>query len=217
MPPLPTADTRTNFGTWTVPDVQLPAVASFLHDVLPNEAYDPHFRGQRLETTYFDTRDFELRKNRRVHEQYLTLRLRCYAPPGGAASYAVSAKTEVEKFRAEVAPALADALLAAGADVAGLLVQVLPANLQARLLDVSHEKPVLPVAAVCCRRYAVEDDEDRYTLDVGVHTDTGKRLPAAILEYKSNQVQPPPPPASLLQIGLRPLKLSKFLWATDWR
>src|SRR5579872_4222230 len=76
MPPLPVAPLRTNLGTWAVPDAELPAVAAALLDALPAEPFDPAFRGQELETTYFDTPDFALRKARRRGGQYLTLRVR---------------------------------------------------------------------------------------------------------------------------------------------
>ena len=55
--------------------------------------------------------------------------------------------------------------------------------------------------------------EDRFTLDVDVQTDLGKSLPFAVLEFKSNEFKSPP--ANLLAIGLKPIKLSKFLWATQ--
>ena len=60
MPPLPATDLRSNLATWAVPVQLLPAVGNWMHDVLPNESYDPHFRGQKLETTYFDTQAFAL-------------------------------------------------------------------------------------------------------------------------------------------------------------
>ena len=69
---------RTNLGTWAVPTDRLPCVAGVLLDVLPAEMYDPSFRGQALETTYFDTADFDLRKARVGKDRYLTLRVRCY-------------------------------------------------------------------------------------------------------------------------------------------
>jgi hypothetical protein len=62
-------------------------------------------------------------------------------------------------------------------------------------------------------RDAIEDNEDRFTLDVDVQTDLGKSLPFAVLEFKSNEFKPLP--AALLAIGLKPVKISKFLWATE--
>jgi len=210
----PTTDRlRRNIGTWAVPAVQLPAVGHFMHDVLKNEPWDPHFLGQDLRTYYFDTRDFVLRKARHKGEQYLTLRLRCYRPlEGGPEFYALSGKTEAEKWRQEINDDVADALLA---NPAGL-VSFLPPNLLARYQGLVGDQPLLAVVCVCCRRYAVEDNTDRYTLDVHIHTDTNKRLPFSVLEYKSAD-QAESPPGNLLGIGLRPIKLSKFLWATDWR
>ncbi len=46
-----------------------------------------------------------------------------------------------------------------------------------------------------------------------VETDTGKCLPHGVLEFKS-LAQGAEPPASLELLGLRPIKLSKYLWAT---
>ena len=59
---IPIEDIRTNLDTFAVPTCYLPAVAHFMHDALPNEPYDPHFNGQPLITTYYDTKDFNLRK-----------------------------------------------------------------------------------------------------------------------------------------------------------
>jgi hypothetical protein len=211
MDPLPTRDLRTNRATWAVPTASLPQVARALTDALPPEAFDLAFNGQRLETTYFDTAGFDLRKARHRKERYLTLRLRCY-DNGRQETYALSAKTEGEKWRQEVDPDVADLLLAAEADPG----QALPAHLLARLQQLTGGKPVLPVVTVCCRRYAVEDDADRLTLDVGVSTDTGKCLDTHVLEFKSTDPAAPPP-GRLGSLGLRPMKLSKFLWATLWR
>ena len=46
-----------------------------------------------------------------------------------------------------------------------------------------------------------------------VQTDLGKSLPFAVLEFKSNELKPAP--SALLAIGLKPIKISKFLWATE--
>src|SRR4051812_44328812 len=115
MPPLPAAGLRTNLATWAVPGRSLPAVAGALLDSLPREAFDPDFRGQLLETTYFDTRTLDLRRARRKGDKYLTLRLRCYGGADGPAgpdadTYALSAKTEDRKWRLEVEPATAHLL-----------------------------------------------------------------------------------------------------------
>jgi hypothetical protein len=205
---LPAPPLRTNRATWAVPIGRLPAVSHVLHDVLPNEPYDPHWQGQDLWTTYLDTPGFALRRARRKGDRYLTLRLRCYR----GETYALSAKTEGAKWRREVAPAQAEAILA-GADPTWPDA-LLPAHLQARLLDLADGADLGPVAAVCCRRYAVEDDQDRLTLDVDVRTDAGKALPFAVLEFKS--ADPDAGPPSLLGgLCLWPIKLSKFLWATE--
>jgi hypothetical protein len=207
LPLLPAADLRSNVATWAVACGQLPAVAYCLPHLAPTEEFDPTFRGQDLATTYFDTLDLRLRKARQRGEKYLTLRLRCY----GGLVFALSAKTEGQKWRQEVDAQTAGALL--GTSPAAALHGLLPANVLARLQDLAGEEFLLPAACVHCRRYAVENAQDRFTLDVGVRTDTGKGLPFSVLEYKSTDPEASPP-GSLQGIGLRPLKLSKFLWAT---
>jgi hypothetical protein len=210
--PLPAQDLRSNVATWAVPGDRVPAVAYCLPHLAPTEAFDPAFAGQRLETTYFDTLNLDLRKARRRGRRYLTLRLRCYAGNDVAATvYAVSAKTEAEKWRQEVAVPAAEALL--GPYPGGAWHEVLPAHLAARLDELAGGAALLPAARVGCRRYAVENAQDRYTLDVGVSTDAGKCLPFAVLEYKSTAPDAVPP-GSLTRLPIRPLKLSKFLWAT---
>jgi hypothetical protein len=206
MPALPASDLRSNLATWAVPVQLLPAVGNWMHDVLPNESYDPHFQGQRLETIYFDTQAFALRKARAAGERYLTLRIRCYDSEGEK-TYAVSAKTELEKWRQEITPTAAHRLI----DLSSSLQPYLPPHLAARLTELTRDVDPLPVVTICCRRFAVEDDTSRYTLDTDVHTDTGKCLPFGVLEFKANGQAPDPP---LTPPGLYPLKLSKFLWST---
>jgi hypothetical protein len=92
----------------------------------------------------------------------------------------------------------------------------LPARLLARLAELAGDDDLLAVVTVCARRYAREDDTHRLTLDLHVDTDTGKQLPAGVLEFKSTQPDAEPP-QPLAVLGLRPIKLSKFLWATLWR
>ena len=72
----------------------------------------------------------------------------------------------------------------------------------------------MPVVTVCCRRYAVEDADRRLTLDCDVKTDLGESLPAAVLEFKAFDKEEPPP-GRLARLPMRPIKLSKFLWATE--
>jgi hypothetical protein len=205
--PRPTEDVRTNRGTWAVPQHALPALGSFMHDVLPNEPYDPHFDGQRLETTYFDTAAYDLRKARLTKGRYITLRIRCY-DNGGPETYAISAKTESEKFRQFIEPGAAEAALNGMLDPASLL----PPHLRARLTELGATD-LVPVVTVNCTRYSVEDDQDRLTLDVHVSTDRHVCLPFGVLEFKSALGSDPP--ARIARMGLRPLKLSKFLWATE--
>jgi VTC domain len=210
MNPLPTQDLRHNLATWAVPNHTLPALGSWMHDAAPNEVYDPHFRGQRLETVYFDTADFALRKARVKKDHYVTVRIRCY---GVNDTYALSVKTERAKTRRELEGTIAELLIKNGwpyPDAYG----VLPADIQARLLTLLQGEPLVPVVKVCCRRYAVEDETERFTLDTHIHTDTGKCLPCAVLEFKSSQ-QGAPLPGGLGALRLRPIKLSKFLWATE--
>jgi hypothetical protein len=212
MKPLPANPLRANLGTWAVPARRLPAVARAMLDALPPESFDPRFLGQDLETTYFDTARQGLRKARRKGDRYLTLRLRRYGAPGAPPAWALSAKTEGEKWRAEVEADEAHALLGGPAPDAALRA-LLPAHLQARLAALAGDEPLGPVACVRARRYAVEDDQDRLTLDVDVRADTGKCLPASVLEFKSTAADEPPP-GGLTALRLRPIKLSKFLWAT---
>src|SRR5438270_7939929 len=96
MQSLPATDLRRNVLTLAVASEHLPAAAACMRGLLPPEQYDPEFRGQVLETTYFDTRQFTLRKARARKKKYLTLRIRCY---GANEQYALSAKTEEAKFR----------------------------------------------------------------------------------------------------------------------
>jgi hypothetical protein len=211
-----TEDLRSNLGTWAVAQRDLPAVAHWMHDALPNEPYDPHFFGQRIDTTYFDTDRFRLRKARKQGEKYCTLRLRCYR--NGA--YAFSAKTADCKLRLEIDAGLTDLLLhtpftvlAPPAEIALGNLLDLPADLLALLLDLVGDEPLRPVACVRFYRYAIEDDVDRFTLDVQAATSAGKCLPFSVLEFKSTQTREPPP--ALVTLGLQPIRISKFLWATE--
>jgi hypothetical protein len=212
MPPLPAAELRQNLATWAVPLARLPATAAALLNALPAEAFDPDFRGQRLDTTYFDTPGFVLRKARQRRKRYLTLRLRRYRPDGAAPTFALSAKTEDTKIRSEIDTATAARWLSGvTTDEAG---RFLPPDLFARLLDLAGDEPLAPVTCVRAWRYAVEDDEDRLTLDADVNTDADKRLPFAVLEFKSNRPDAAIP-ETIARLALKPLKISKFLWATE--
>lgn len=205
MPSLPATDLRSNCGTWAVPEKCLPCLAHQMVHALPTEAFDPNFQGQWLETIYFDTHRFALRKARVKGDHYLTLRIRCYQ--GEPETYALSAKTESQKFRVELQPEIVPSILQGGpVSVGGLL----PPDLLARLQELAGDDPLLGVVKVCFTRYAVENPTDRLTLDVGIQTDTGKCYPTHVLEYKSTSPGNSPP----LALSLRPIKLSKFLWAT---
>jgi hypothetical protein len=210
MDPLPATDLRHNLATWGVPAHRLPWVANQMLHALPTETFDPSFAGQQLETTYFDTAAFDLRKARVQGDRYCTLRIRCYRSETRPESYALSAKTDDRKVRIDLPGDLAETLLAGDTlDIS----RTLPGDLQARLYDVVGDAPLLPVVTVCASRYAVEDDTDRLTLDVHVRTDTGKRFPINVLEFKSKDKDAKPP----FSAGLRPIRVSKFLWATDYR
>jgi hypothetical protein len=162
--------------------------------------------------------DLDLRKARLRRKRYLTLPIRKYAACGLADiarpdAFALSAKTESTKFLADLDAARAEAALRDAVALTELLHAALFAELLARLLDLTAGLAVAPIAVVSCRRYAVEDDRDRFTLDLAVRTDIGKSLPFAVLERKSaaggerGDWMPPP--------GPRPIRLSKFLWAME--
>ena len=228
MPSLPAQDLRSNIGTWAVSTCQAPAIARIITDAYSSEKFDPGFQGQDLETVYFDTRGFALRKARSRSDQYLTLRIRCYKPSGALGAglpalgaglltpptYALSAKTEGQKFRVQIDPN--DAEAAISGNYTNLWPAALPGDLLARLLSIAGDDPLVPVVQVCCRRYAVENQQDRFTFDLGVTTDTGKKLGTNVLEFKSTSPVASALPA-LAQLSLRPMKLSKFHWATMWR
>jgi hypothetical protein len=207
---IPAADLRSNALTLAVPSDRLPAVARLMLRLLPPEKYDPAFQGQRLETTYFDTLGHRLRKARLKGKKYLTLRIRCYQP-GGA--YALSAKTEDQKFRCALPSDQAEALLRPEVD-AQEFGAILPGDLLARLLELTGEEPLVPIVRVCFTRYAVEDTVNRLTLDCDIRADSGKTL-THILEHKTAS-NPPAPLPELLELALPVVKLSKFLWATSY-
>jgi hypothetical protein len=211
MNPLPAADLRSNLATWAVSSAQAPAVARIITDLYPSEPFDPDFQGQQLKTVYFDTRDFALRKARNRSDKYLTLRIRCYEP---SYTYALSAKTENQKFRVQIPSE--DAETAITGTYPALWASVLPGDLVARLLSLTGDEPLRPAVCVRSTRYAVENNQDRFTFDLGVTTDTGKNLEPNILELKST-VPTTIVPSRLEALNLRPIKLSKFLWATQWR
>ena len=48
----------------------------------------------------------------------------------------------------------------------------------------------------------------------GVDTDSGKRLSFGVLEFKSNRPDAEVPD-TIARLALKPLKISKFLWATE--
>jgi hypothetical protein len=214
---LPAADLRSNVGTWAVPSCQLPALTRQMLDVLSPEKFDPDFSGQYLETTYFDTESFKFRKARVKGSKYVTIRIRCYAAANSrgayatplATVYAISAKTESQKFRQEIDSEYAESLLQSGI-VPSALVGIMPPDLIARIADLSEGESLDPVVTLCFRRYAVEDNQHRLTLDTDIESDTGRKYPSHVLEQKSTNKESSP----LVTLPLRPIKLSKFLWAT---
>jgi hypothetical protein len=204
---LPLSDLRRNLGTWAVASALLPAAGAALVESLLAEPFDPDFHGQRLTTSYLDTAKLVLRRARARGNRYLTLRVRHYHPTG---LFALSAKTEGAKLRVAIAPAVARAILGGDRDT---LAAHLPAAVVARLAELVDDAPLLPVAEVHCRRFAREDDRDRLTLDTDIHTDTGRRLPFGVLEFKS--IDPGAAvPSFAADLGLRPVRVSKFLWST---
>jgi hypothetical protein len=209
MRPIPANDLRTNLATWAVAPELVPAVTSRMLEIMPRESFDPCFAGQQLETTYFDDAAFALRKARKEGKRYLTIRVRHYLPSD---TYAFSAKTESGKFRIALPADEARNLIEGGCNA--YMLKFLPADLLARLLDLTDDVERLrPVTTICFRRYAVENSHNRLTLDIKIETDTGKCFPCDVLEYKSTEPHSDPY-EEFLTLGLRPVKLSKFLWAT---
>ncbi len=226
--PLPATDLRSNVGTWAVSSFQLPALTCQMLDVLSPEKFDPDFHGQYLETTYFDTKSFKLRKARVKGSKYVTIRIRCYArganatplangayasgSEGGSSAgvYAISAKTESQKFRQEIDSDYAESLLQSGI-VPSALVGIMAPDLIARVADLSGGESLDSVVTLCFHRYAVEDNHHRLTLDTDIESDTGRSYPSHVLEQKSTNKESSP----LITLPLRPIKLSKFLWSTQ--
>lgn len=211
---LPATDLRWNIATWAVPTCLLPAVGAAMGgiDGLSYEVYDPQFLGQQLETYYFDTRNFDLRKARAKGDRYLTLRLREY----GGDRYAISVKTEDSKFRSEVDNDVGEALAEGGPSIRGTFESLLPAVALARLQELTGDDPLFVTACIRTRRYAVEEGQGqgrRITLDTEIITDTGLCLPESIVEFKSTS-NDDTIPVQLQRLNLHPCKLSKFLWST---
>jgi hypothetical protein len=212
---LPATDLRSNVGTWAVPNWRVPALAKQMLDSLQPESFDPNFAGQYLQTTYFDTRNFDLRKARLRRTRYIVIRIRCYGRtqdagaeyPEGA--YAISAKTEDKKFRQMIEPDLAEYLLHGQLDV-GSVSGIMPSDFIGRIADIAKGEPLLPVVTICFNRYAVEDGIHRLTLDLDIHSDNGRTYPSHVLEQKSTNQDAAP----VITLPIRPIKLSKFLWAT---
>jgi hypothetical protein len=215
---LPTTDLRQNVLTLAIPDDRLPAVGYMMRRILPPEEYDNEFQGQYLKTTYFDTRDFKLRKARLTKDKYCTVRIRAYAAtqqPGidyPASAYAISAKTKEEKYRQELDTAVAETLVRRGLPDG---YTPLPGHMAARLMELTDGEPLVPVVTVCFTRYAVEDSADRITLDCEIRASNGKIFPTNILENKTT-AKPAKPLPELLALGYAPVRLSKFLWATTY-
>jgi hypothetical protein len=212
--PLPAPDLRTNRGTWSLPNHTLPALGAIFCNNWNTEQFDRELLGQFLETYYLDTDKLQLRKARKQGDRYLTLRIRCYSPAKRVFptddAYALSAKTEDQKFRLPIPEDAAHRILDGDIDA---LAPLLPPELLARFLELTDASPVTTATKVMCRRYAVEDDQDRLTLDTNVRTAAGKRMDLNVLEFKS--VKPKLMPMSLANLMLSPIKLSKFLWATE--
>lgn len=215
MHDLPATDLRSNIGTWAVPNWRVPALTKQMLEALQTEAYDPNFAGQYLETTYFDTRNFDLRKARLKRDRYIVIRIRCYTPSRRSGTdypegiYAISAKTEDKKFRQMLESDLAEYLLHGQLDI-GAVSGIMPSDLIGRIADIAKGEPLLPVVTICFSRYAVEDSIHRLTLDLDIRSDSGRYYPSHVLEQKSTNQDATP----LIALAIRPIKLSKFLWAT---
>src|SRR5207237_5227177 len=121
-------------------------------------------------------------KARLDKDKYCTIRVRCYAPtqtPGRnypEGIYALSAKTEAGKFRVPIPESEADLLFTPGMAI-DVLSDRLPADLLARLYDLSAGETLSPAVTVCFTRYAVESTTDRLTLDCNITTSNGKLFP----------------------------------------
>jgi hypothetical protein len=133
-----------------------------------------------------------------------------YASGSEGGAYAISAKTESQKFRREIDGDQAESLLQTGI-VPSVLVGILTPDLIARIADLSEGECLEPVVTLCFRRYAVEDNQHRLTLDTDIKSDTGREYASHVLEQKSTNKESSP----LISLPLRPIKLSKFLWATQ--
>ena len=97
----------------------------------------------------------------------------------------------------------------------GLVKEALPADLLGRLLELIGDDTLEGAIMIHCRRYALEDDESRFTLDTDVRTDIDKALPYAVLEFKSTDPETPVP-SSIADLGLRPALMSKFQWGIGY-
>jgi hypothetical protein len=220
MTQLPANDLRKTVLTLSVPTDRLPGVGASMRSLLPAEDYDPTFAGQYLQTTYFDSPCFCLRKARLKKDKYLVVRIRCYAPtqPPGSnypeGVYALSLKTEAGKYRTSIRAPLAESLLTQGIQGPADL-NSLPPDLLARYLELVGDRELRPVVTVCFTRFAVESSTDRLTLDTQIAASNGNQLPSAILEVKSIQ-KPYRPLPEVTRWRLSPIKLSKFLWATTY-
>ena len=208
---VPANDLRSNAGTWAIPNCQLPRIAERMHRLLPFEQFDPDFDGQELCTYYFDTMAFDLRKARLKKDKYCTLRIRTYNDE----SYAISLKTEDQKFRKPISKAQAQYLMPGMADPA-VDLDFLPGDLLARLLDLSNGLPLVQAVEVKFTRFATEDAVNRLTLDIDIRTNTGKQFPVnGILENKTTRPDREPMP-EIAKLGYAPVRLSKWLWATSY-
>lgn len=220
MANLPATDLRQNVLTLAVPQARLPMVGFGMRSLLPAEDFDPGFVGQYLQTTYFDTQAGDLRQARKKKKKYLTLRIRCYAPvqrPGSnyqEFTYALSLKTEDGKFRTTLNSGTAEYMIQQGVSDSSDLAGKVPGAFLARYLDLVGDQPLIPVVTVCFVRYAVESTTDRLTLDTGIATSTGKCFPTNVLEVKTTS-RPYEPLPAVTEWALSPIKLSKFLWATN--
>ena len=211
MPKIPANDLRQNVATLAIPNEYLPSVARCMTKLLATEEFDPEFLGQQIETTYFDSTSQDLRKARLKKNRYCTLRIRCYRP---SQAYALSLKTEEGKWRRELDPELAELYLNNGFNPLQAR-DLLPGDLMARLVDLTDGGPLVPVVCVRFTRYSVENDTNRLTLDCGIATDTGKVFPTNVLEAKTTQ-RPWETLPEIEGLPFRPIKLSKFLWATTY-
>lgn len=185
----------------------VPALAGIMLEHLDADEYDPTFRGQVIESTYFDTPTAALLNAKQAHVSYVVLRLRSY--PDG--SHFLEAKSGSAKYRAPLTEDQA-AGLTGGIDPLPLVAELLP-DVAEQLATLVTGQALAPCSTVTYRRYARETGGTRMTLDTVIRTAGGKAYPDAVLEIKREGPGPQVPDLSGLMVT--PIDLSKFVWSVE--